>query len=216
MNRHHIAKIALLVAGIGALAPRGAAADREEKRYTLSGVGSALSLEEAGGSASPMALGGRFRWGYGLSDVLELTLVDVGFATTSGAKYHGSTFMDPSGQAQTGDLFGDLYLFDVSVGARLIVNGTVSSTLARVHPLIGARAGALVRVLGSTQLLDDQHQRLFRPSMDPSLIPFVAGAAGVEYRFGPSLVVGIVADLAYGGGSYTAGTLGLELSWLAY
>jgi hypothetical protein len=206
-----------LALGAGAIAPRAAAADREEWRYALSAAGAVMSLEQAGGSASPTTIGGRFRWGYGLSDLVELTLVDVGFATASGASYHGAMSTDRHGMRQTGDLVGHLYVIDLSVGARLIANGTLSSSLARVHPLVGARGGVLVRVLGSPQLLDECRDNLVPGlSVDPALVPFVAGAAGVEYRFGPAVVLGLVADVAYGGSSYTAGTLNVELSWLRY
>jgi hypothetical protein len=208
---------AALAFAVGAIAPRAAAADREEKRFAVSAVGSAMTLEEAGGSASPTAIGARFRWGYGISDLFELTLVDAGFATASGATYHGATFIDSHRMQQTGDLVGALYVMDVSVGGRLVANGTLSSTFARVHPLVGLRGGLLVRVLGSPQLLDANRGNLVPGlSVDPALVPFVAGAAGVEYRFGPALVLGLVAEVAYGGSSYTAGTLNVELSWLRY
>src|SRR5438105_2930031 len=111
----HATECLFIVASL-AFVPQRAEADRAEKRYTLSGVGTELSLGEAGGTASFTTMGARFRWAYGLTDTLELSLVDIGFAAMNGASYRGATFKDASGQSQIGNLVGDLYLLDLSIG----------------------------------------------------------------------------------------------------
>jgi hypothetical protein len=209
MVKAHRSALGLLALGMFAAAE--ASADEREWRFSLAGSGTILSLEEAGGSGSPWAAGGRFRVGYGLSDLFELGGAG-GYVTT------GRRIAMPGANiaGQSGTYGAEVSAIETSVDLRLIVGNRISTMFARLHPLVGLRTGALIRMLDASLLVDGDQNVILRPKDDTSVLPFMAGSLGLEYRFGPTWVIGVMGDYLYAGSSYQGVGFLAEIGFVRY
>jgi hypothetical protein len=187
-----------------------AGADRQEWHLSPSGAVGASSSANGGARTWAFAGGAGLRAAYGIADFFELGL-QAQFMTSRQLVYSNATVA-----GQPGNLVGNQYTVELGLDARLIGDVHVSRAFARVHPFIGARGGALVRILTSQLLVDDQNLLVLRPDNDVSILPSITGYAGVEYRFARTWLAGLVGSFTYAGPSYYAAGASLELSWMTY
>lgn len=200
---------ALLAAAV-ALSHGASHADAEEKRLGAAGVGSLASAVEGGVRGDAWSWGGRVIFGYGLSNPVELR-IQAGAAFAAALGFSGATVGN-----QEGNLFGDLLLVDASAGVRLAGGTWLSSAFARTRAFLELRGGLSLERLSGQILLGPGDMLIARPDATTSLAPLFAGAAGIEHRFGKSVLVA----LAFEGAFATNGTrhLGatLEMGWAFY
>ena len=149
-------------------------------------------------------------FGYGASNVLELRIA-AGAAFAQALAFDGAIL-----GAQQGNLFGDLLTIEASAGVR--VNGGVWLTpvFARTRPFVELRGGALLRRLSGQLLLNPGNMLISAPDTTTSVVPLLAGAAGVEHRLGRSLLVALAFDVAVSTDGYRHVGLSLEFSWSWY
>jgi hypothetical protein len=196
----------LFFGGLGS----AALADRQEWHLSPVGIVGAASVEEGGRAVWSFSGGAGVRAAYGLADFFEL-----------GAQAHFTTspsivFPQVRIAGQPGDLNSELYTVELALDARLIGDVTISRLFTRVHPLVGARAGGLVRIFTSQMLLDGERQLVLRLDNTTSILPTITGYAGVEYRFARSWLLGLLGTFTYAGPGYYAAAAGVELSWMTY
>ncbi len=185
-------------------------ADAEEKRLGAAGLGVLASTVEGGVRGDGWAWGGRAVFGYGVSNAIELRVAG-GAAFAQALEFEGATV-----GAQQGNLFGDLLTIEASAGVR--VNGGVWLTpaFARTRPFVEARGGVLLRRLSAQLLLGPGNMLITTPDATMSVVPLLAGAAGVEHRFGRGFLAALAFDAAVSTDGYHQLGVTLELSWAWY
>jgi len=185
-------------------------ADAEEKRLGVAGIGFLVSASEGGARGNAFAWGGRVVFGYGVSNALELRVAG-GAAFAQALEFDGATV-----DGQQGNLFGDLLTIEASAGVR--VNGGVWLTpvFARTRPFLEARGGVLLRRLSGQILLGPGNMLIAEPNASTSMVPLLAGAAGVEHRFGRGFLAALAFDAAFSTDAYHQLGVTLELSWMWY
>src|SRR5262249_3735400 len=155
--------------------------------------------------------GTRLRGAYGVSDHLELG-GELGFSTSSAVHFSNAMV-----SGLRGDLYGDLYAFEVAPSARLVGPALMhagSSVLLR--PLLDVRAGLLMRSVASQLALDTQQRLIDRPSTDTSALAFMGATAGLEWRFADVYAIGVAGDVVYAGNRYTGFGIAVEISLLRF
>jgi hypothetical protein len=200
----------LIVITLLAVGAASARADRQEWQLSPVGVVGASGTVEGGRRTWAFAGGAGLRAAYGFVDFFELG-VQAHFTTTQQLIFPGATV-----SGQPGNLVADQYVVELALDARLIGDVHISRFFSRFHPLVGVRGGALVRILSSQVLVDDQRFAILRPDTSASLLPAVAGYAGFEYRFARAWLAGLTGSFAYAGPSYYSAGASVELSWLTY
>jgi hypothetical protein len=192
------------------LAGEASHADAEEKRLGVAGVGLLASASEGGARGDAFAWGGRAVFGYGTSNALELR-IGAGAAFAQAIAFDGATL-----GAQQGNLFGDLLTLEASAGVRANGGVWLTPAFARTRPFLEARGGMLLRRLTGQLLLNPGNMLITAPDTTTSIAPLFAGAAGVEHRFGRSLLVALALDAALSTDGYRHFGLSLEFSWSWY
>jgi hypothetical protein len=185
-------------------------ADADEKRLGVAGVGFLASASAGGARGDAFAWGGRAVFGYGLSNVLELRIVG-GAAFAQAIAFDGATL-----GAQQGNLFGDLLAIEASAGVRANGGVWLTPAFARTRPFVELRGGVLLRRLSGQLLLNPGNMLISAPDATTSVVPLLAGAAGVEHRFGRSLLVALAFDAALSTDGDRHFGLSLEFSWSWY
>src|SRR5262249_48750671 len=134
-----------------------------------------VNMQQSGGDSDSTVWSTRLRGAYGFSDHLELG-ADVGFSTSPAVHFSNAMV-----SGLRGDLYGDLYAFEVAPCARL-VGPTLMHAGATVllRPLVDLRGGLLMRSLTSQLALDAQQRLIDRPSTDTSALAFLGATAGFE------------------------------------
>jgi hypothetical protein len=185
-------------------------ADAEEKRLGVAGVGFLASASEGGARGDAFAWGGRAVFGIGLSNALELRVAG-GAAFAQALECDGATI-----GTQQGNLFADLLTVEASAGVR--VNGGVwlSPEFARTRPFVEARGGMLFRRLSAQALLGPTNMLISAPDSTTSVAPLLAGAIGVEHRFGRGFLAALSFDAALSTEGYHQLGATLELAWAWY
>lgn len=196
--------------------PSSARADRGEWRLSLAGdVPGFIDMQESGGKASGSAVWGtRVRVAFGTSDRLEIG-GDLGFVSASAVH-----FSDATVEGLRGDLYGDLYAFEIAPSVRLIAPALLHTSMAGlIRPILDIRGGLLMRALASQEgiLFKDGMPRLIgRPDAAISALPFVGATGGIEWRFADVYAIGLAGDLVYAGDGFTGVGIAVELSWLTF
>ena len=190
--------------------PARSFADRQEWQLSPVGIVGASSSAQGGQRSWAFAGGAGLRAAYGITDFFELG-VQAHFTTSQQLVVPNAVI-----NGQPGNLVGDEYAVELAIDLRLIGDVHVSRAFARVHPLLGARAGGLVRIFTSQVLVDDQNLLILRPDNSVSILPSVTGYGGLEYRFARTWLAGLVGSFTYAGPSYYAAGASLEISWMTY
>lgn len=190
--------------------PAAALADRQEWHLTPMGILGASAPSEGGRRSWAFAGGAGARVAYGIADFFEMG-GHVGFTTSQQI-----TFPNAVVAGQPGNLVGNQYAVELALDARLIGDVHLSSAFARIHPLLGVRAGGLARILTSQVLVDDHNALIMRPDNRVSIVPSVTGYAGLEYRFARTWLAGLTGSFTYAGPSYFAAGASVELSFMTY
>ena len=201
------------IIAIAFLLGTAAAGRAERQEWQLSPIGVVGASSTAGGGSQrtwAFAGGAGLRAAYGTTDFFELGL-QLHFTTSQQL-----TFQNATVAGQLGNLVADQYAVEFALDTRLIGEVHLSHVFSRVHPLLGARGGGLVRVLASQFLVDDQNQLLLRPRTTVSILPAVTGYAGVEYRFARAWLAGLLGSFTYAGPTYYSAGASLEISWMTY
>ena len=183
-------------------------ADAQEWRLAAAGSGLSTKTRAAGVDGEQVGLGGRVRLGYGLFDPLE-AFVELGATRAQAIEFAGAEI-----ERQTGNLYADATVFELAAGVRWSFGVETWRALERIHPFVGVRGGIVARLLTGQLLLNANNMVLVEPDDELRFAPFVAGAAGVERRFGDHLFIGLIFDIAYGRDyRHLGGSLELAWSW---
>jgi hypothetical protein len=192
------------------LTSRLAQAREQESRLALLGTAEAHGVGVDGASQTGLLGGGGLRYGFGLTNDLELGGVLL---------FGAGAPVDIDGVADASDRVGTLnaspMALSLAVDLRLSAGRSLSRAFVRTHPLVGLRLGLAGRYLSNQQLRIDG-KGVSYPTTDLSVLPFVGADLGVEHRFAHHFVAGLVAGFTYGGERYAGAQLALELSWHWY
>jgi hypothetical protein len=192
----------LLLAGL-------AHADANEWRITAAAAGLLSTTRAAGTDGEGVGFGGRMRFGYGLMNSLDV-LAEASIARTQALEFESARI-----ESLTGNLFADATTAELALGFRWSFGVEIWRALERIHPFVGIRGGGMVRRLSGQVLLNSANMELASPRDDITLVPFAAGTAGIERRFGDHFFVGLAFDAGFGKG-YRALGGSLELAWAWY
>lgn len=192
-----------------AVLPAPVRADRGEWRLGVAASGIAATFKDSRSESSALVPGGLARLTFGLTNGLELgARLDLRYASTI-------EFRDANVDGDEGRLITSFFAPALAVDARWIAGVELSPRFWRTHPILGARLGVLGVRYGSRMVLDERQRLVDRYDSTFDLRPFAGVEAGVEHRFGRTLVGGVAmaADVARG---YRALGLNVEMSWLWY
>jgi hypothetical protein len=170
-----------------------AKAAAQETSLALGATAAVGMLGEAGATGTLVGGGGRIRVAYGVTNAFSLT-AQVQVLAAPAVKFEDALLADEQGADQEGDLYGDLWAGELSVGVRWTPR--IARSLHRTRPIIGLRAGVIGRILGDQVLVDDAGQGVAGVTFDERMrfSPQVGAELGFEHRLGELLILGLVID----------------------
>lgn len=186
-------------------------ADAEEQQLGMAGVASTWRLGKASAGASTFAVGGALRYAYGVSSDWEAN-ARVSLAGASSVHFAGAT-IGPN----DGHLYADILAGELSVGVRWLAGVDRARLFERTRPLVGLRAGMLLRSSQNQKFLDDDNAPIGDPlGSDLDLHPFAGVELGLQHRVGRALMLAATLDASAGGATYLDLGIHLELGWAWY
>jgi hypothetical protein len=203
-------QITLTILALALLGGGVAHADSEEWRFGLSAGADYSNVSLQGVSSASFVPGARLRAAYGLSDQLDVG-GNLGFQQFSNFEFDGAQV-----QGKNGNLFANLFTFEMSADVRYTADNTISPLFAETRPFAGARAGLMYRGLSARSLASPAGFQLMSLGDDSSVLPLIGGTLGVERRVNTYLALGLAADVTLAGTSYQAIGFSIEASWLTY
>ena len=195
------------LAGVLVAAPAAADSEERERRLTVAGRASSLSMDAFGSSSSTLAGGFGVALAYGLRSWLDLGVAG-GYLVRNDVQ-----FRDPDLVGVTGDdldLYTNLHAIDAALTARVLGRSRI---LLRLRPLLEVRLGLAYRILASPKVFSSG--LIAEPDSERTFHLLGGVRVGAAYRWTDHLQLGLLlgADV---GAEYSTFGLNLELSWQYY
>lgn len=207
---------ALAVVGLLASLVASSRADARDAEWRWSVGALGVAASNGDGAASP-SLGGTLRWGYGLSNNLELA-GELRVSSHLGTADIGQAELpNPmTGLETPGTLRASAITSEIAVAARYQFSVKHSLWFARTAPFAGVRLGLGARYLRGSYLADVGGARVFSVDDAVDVVPVVGGELGVQHRLSSTLALALVGGFTFGGSDYVGAQASLELGWFWY